>query len=87
MRKVHAQFNSVAARLGFLLETALSSKRLENKKASVDKLMVRLEELATKTRATFNWGREKTLARYFEKWHLRVSSAYLRQLKEVSSYE
>lgn len=85
-RKVHAQFNSVAARLGFLLETALGDKEVENRD-SVDKLLVKLEELGSKTRATYNWGPEKTPARYFEKWHLRVSSAYQRQLKEVSRYE
>ncbi|MHB1868450.1 MAG: type IV toxin-antitoxin system AbiEi family antitoxin domain-containing protein [Nitrososphaerales archaeon] len=86
--KVHAQVNSVAARLGFLLETALSDRqvRIEHK-VSVDKLVAKLEGLATKTRATYNWGPEKTSAEYFQKWHLRVSTSYLKQLKEASSFE
>ena len=86
--RVYAQVNSVAARLGFLLETALRDRKVRvEHKVSVDKLVARLEELASKTRATYNWGPEKTSAEYFEKWHLRVSSAYLKQLSEASSFE
>ena len=56
-------------------------------KLSVDKLVARLEELSSKTRATYNWGPEKTSAEYFKKWHLHVSRGYLKQLKEASSFE
>ena len=86
--RVYAQVNSVAARLGFLLETTLKDRQVHvERKVAVDKLVAKLEKLATKTRATYNWGPEKTSAEYFQKWHLRVSTAYLKQLKEVSSFE
>ncbi|MHB2035122.1 MAG: type IV toxin-antitoxin system AbiEi family antitoxin domain-containing protein [Nitrososphaerales archaeon] len=81
--RAYSSVNSVAARLGFLLETASSEKQLERKDA-LNKFIRKLEGLASKTRATYNWGGEKTAARYIEKWHLRVNSLYLRELREAS---
>ena len=86
--KVCAQVKSVAARLGFLLETTLSSRQIHDEnKVSVDKLMAKLEGLATKTRATYNWGAEKTKSEYFQRWHLHVNMGYLKQLRDASNFE
>lgn len=87
LAEVHARTKSVAARLGFLLERALRERPKGELKASVNALLIRLEKLSTKTRATYNWGPEKDKAEYFERWHLHVSVGYLNQLEEVSSYE
>ena len=84
-QKTYSSVKSLAARLGFLLETASSEKPPD--KVGFEKLLGKLEELVSKTRATYNWGGEKTAAKYVEKWHLRVSSSYLRQLREVSRRE
>jgi predicted transcriptional regulator of viral defense system len=84
---VCSSVNSVAARLGLLLETALRDSKFEGKDV-LNKLIGKLEELASKkTRATYDWGGEKKAARYVERWHLRVSRAYLQQLREVSTPE
>lgn len=80
-QKAYSSVKSLAARLGFLLETVSSEKPPD--KVGFEKLLGKLEELVSKTRATYNWGGEKTAAKYVEKWHLRVSSLYLRQLREV----
>ena len=80
-QKAYSSVKSLAARLGFLLETASSEKPPD--KVGLEKLLGKLEELVSKTRATYNWGGEKTATKYVEKWHLRVSSSYLRQLREV----
>ena len=81
-KKAYSNVKSVAARLGFLLEVALGDKEIKSKD-SVDKLVAKLEELVSKNRATFNWGVDKAATKYIEKWHLRVSLAYLKQMKEV----
>jgi predicted transcriptional regulator of viral defense system len=86
-KKAYSSVKSVAARLGFLLETASSERPPDEVKDTLKKFVGKLEELLSKTRATYNWGGEKTAAKYIEKWHLRVSSAYLRQLREVSRRE
>jgi len=86
--KVYARVNSVAARFGFLLEMALSDLEVRAEyRASVNKLLTRLEGLSSKTRATYNWGPEKTSVKYFQKWHLRVSTGYMKQLKEAPRLE
>ncbi|MCL5068229.1 MAG: hypothetical protein M1368_07745 [Thaumarchaeota archaeon] len=84
-QKTYSSVKSLAARLGFLLETASSEKPPD--KVGLEKLLGKLEELVSKTRATYNWGGEKTATKYVEKWHLRVSSSYLRQLREASKRE
>ncbi|HZW56276.1 MAG TPA: type IV toxin-antitoxin system AbiEi family antitoxin [Nitrososphaerales archaeon] len=86
-KKAYSSVKSVAVRLGFLLETASSEKPHDEVTDALEKLVGELEELVSKTRATYNWGREKRGSRYVEKWHLRVSSSYLRQLREVSRRE
>lgn len=85
---VYDQVKSAAARLGFLFEM-VSDDRLGNGEqgASMNALMAKLERLTTRTRATYNWGPEKTRAEYFGKWHLHVSVNYLDQLRETSNFE
>ncbi len=88
VHEVSERVNSVAGRFGFLIETALRGRGGNaERKSSVDVLLTRLERLASRTRATYNWGPEKTKAEYFEKWHLRVSVNYLNELRESSSFE
>ena len=88
VHEVHERVNSVAGRFGFLIETALREREGDaERKSSVDALLTTLERLASRTRATYNWGPEKTKAEYFEKWHLHVSVNYLNQLRETSSFE
>jgi predicted transcriptional regulator of viral defense system len=88
MREVYRQINSAAARLGLLLETLLSERPAQGEqKASIDTLLTRLQRVMVGTRATYNWGPEKTKTEYFERWRLHVSSSYVNQLREISSFE
>ncbi len=88
LREVYQQINSVAARLGLLLETVLSERRArEEQKGSVDTLLTKLQGMMVGTRATYNWGPKKNRTEYFDKWRLHVSSGYLDQLRETSSFE
>lgn len=84
--KVHSSVNSVGARLGFLLETASNGIQVEDS-YTLDKFIEKLTKFASKARSTYNWGGENRTAKYIEKWHLRVSSAYFRQLREASRHE
>ena len=85
--KVYGKVKSIAARLGFLFETALRERLKGEAKAPVNVLLSRLEKLSAKTRATYNWGPENDKTEYFQRWHLHVTVSYLNQLREVSSYE
>lgn len=88
LHEVHEQVNSVAGRFGFLLERALRGRRGSmERRAYADALLATLGRLVARTRATYNWGPEKTETEYFEKWHLHVSVNYLNQLREASSLE
>jgi predicted transcriptional regulator of viral defense system len=87
--EIYEKVNSVAARLGFLFEFALGEGRLhhEQRKEAVETFLTRLESMVAGTRATYNWGNEEERTQYFQRWHLRVSSGYLGELKEVSAIE
>ena len=60
--------------------------RVENR-VFVNKLLASVKELVSKSRATYNWGPQKTRTEYFQKWHLRLNKGYLKQLEEASSFE
>lgn len=85
--RVYPKINSLAARLGFLLETASNNRRPENQKgfsSFISKL--KLKTFAYK--ATYNWGAEKRSSIYVPKWRLHVAQNYVRELKEaVRRYE
>lgn len=88
LREVYERVNSVAGRFGFLLETVLQERSGRVRwKAPVNALLTTLRRLVTRTRATYNWGPEKTRAEYFERWHLHVSVDYLNQLRETPGFE
>lgn len=86
---ISVRINSVAPRLGFLLETMLTDigQIPVEGRISADRLVRKLQSIASKTRATYNWGSENASAEYFPKWHLHISMAYLNQLKELRSFE
>ncbi len=88
VQEVYEQVNSVAGRLGFLIEEALGEREGNTEqRSSVDALLTTLGRLASGTRATYNWGPEKTKVEYFGRWHLHVSVDYLHQLGEASRFE
>ncbi len=88
VQEVYERVSSAAGRLGLLIETALGEREGKaERKPSLDALLTRLGKLASRTRATYNWGPEKTKTEYFEKWHLRVSVNHLSQLREASSFD
>ncbi len=88
LREAYQQINSVAARLGLLLEMVHSERHAQGEqKGSIDTLLTKLQEMMAGKRATYNWGPEKNKTEYFENWRLHVSSSYLDQLRETSSFE
>jgi predicted transcriptional regulator of viral defense system len=88
INEVYDRVNSVAGRFGFLIETALRGREGNvERRSSLNALLTTLEKLASRTRATYNWGSQKTKAEYFGKWHLHVSVDYLNQLGEASRLE
>ena len=88
LREAYRQINSVAARLGLLLETVLTERPAQGQqKGSIDALLKNLRGLMAGTRATYNWGPQKGTTEYFAKWRLHVSSSYLDKLRETSSFE
>jgi predicted transcriptional regulator of viral defense system len=88
VQEVYERVNSVTARFGFLIETALRERDGNpGRRSSADALLKTLGRLAARTRSTYNWGPEKGKTEYFEKWHLHVSVDYLNQLREASSFD
>jgi len=84
-KRISSKLSSITARLGFLLETALSDRRVAfEQRAPLEKLVEKLRRNTSKSRSTFNWGSERAPVEYIQNWRLHVSKHYLKQLKETA---
>jgi predicted transcriptional regulator of viral defense system len=64
-KRAYSSVKSVVARLGFLLETTSNERSHDDKvKDGLEKFVCILEEIVSKTRATYNWGGENTATKY-----------------------
>lgn len=85
---IYPEVNSVVARLGFLLETARDVANIAvAEKSTLGNLLKKLQRIASRTRATYSWGPERPSARYFPKWHLRLSTIFAREISEAIHIE
>jgi len=81
------QINSATVRMGFLLDTLTDENLVDEEQAKRIRNLSNAIKERSLSDSVYMWGNEFDKTEYSDKWQLRVSKDYLKQLNSVTTFE